>query len=114
MTRQCAIHHTPMVRTVGFVAGENVDADPSWDYVRFMAEAKGKYPNTTPWDFSHRAAPGRKRKAVVETCPVCDSEFQRAFSSFQKLPDSVKDGRCDEALMKEVKESTRAPMDKER
>ena len=102
----CRVHNRPLESRDGFTIGDGIYADPSRDYVRFMALER--YPNVTPWRFSSKRSDLRSVPSTVRYCPQCDADFEEGFEKFRRLSEERKKVLFEAALRKQI-ERNKAP-----
>lgn len=94
----CPVHRVPLLRIAGYAPSGGTMADPSLDYVRFMAEAESQYPCVRPWFLSEKPRYGWRSKWVACVCTECESSFQNAFVAYRELSEDAKQARFSAVL----------------
>ncbi len=97
---RCKVHLTQLKTKDGFTFNDNILADPSWDYVRFMDEER--FQHTTPWYFSPYRTDNSTKPKTVDYCPICDEDFAKGYADFQRLTEEEKEAVFLESIRKEA------------
>lgn len=100
MLKRCRVHQSNLKTMNGFTFDDDVMADPTWDYVRFMYETR--IPYSIPWGFSKNQTDICSKPISVDYCPLCEAEFQEGFADFKQLTEAQKEALFMESVRREA------------